>query len=271
MNTNLYQDQKPFDKYHYYMLSVQSPDVDVKFYQQTYRDFYGTEPVALREDFCGTFKICCEWTKLGQDKKAIGVDLDPEPIAYGKAKHFSELTEEQQSRVEVFNQDVMELKNPKADIVAAVNFSYFIFKERHKMVEYYKNIYESLHDKGLFILDIFGGSDIHENLEEETEYEEERFSYFWDQESFDSITHEATFHIHFQRKGEKKREKVFSYDWRIWSIPEIRDILKDAGFTSTHVYWEGTDEDGEGDGEYKKTESTDESCEGFVAYVVGVK
>ena len=73
-----------------------------------------------------------------------------------------------------------------------------------------------------------------------------------------------------KRKGEKKRERVFSYDWRMWTIPELKEIMEDAGFKKVHVYWEGSDEDGDGDGEFTRV-TQGEECESWVAYVVGEK
>ena len=64
-------------------------------------------------------------------------------------------------------------------------------------------------------------------------------------------------------------EKVFSYDWRMWSIGEIKDALYDAGFSDVNVYWEGTDEDGSGDGEFYRA-STEENCESWVTYISAV-
>jgi hypothetical protein len=119
-------------------------------------------------------------------------------------------------------------------------------------------------------MDCFGGSECYEANEEETDHEDDGFSYFWDQDSYNPITNEAQFYIHFQRDGETKREKVFSYDWRLWSIPELRDILTDVGFKKTTIYWEGTDENGEGDGVYTPTEQG-EDCESWVAYIIASK
>ena len=104
--------------------------------------------------------------------------------------------------------------------------------------------------------------------EEETDHGD--VSYYWDQDSFDPVTNEAMFYIHFKRKGEKKREKMFTYDWRMWTIPEIREIMEEAGFKETRVYWEGTTEDGDGDGEFKAV-TKGEDCEAWVSYVVGLK
>ena len=105
---------------------------------------------------------------------------------------------------------------------------------------------------------------------EETEHEDNNFSYFWDQENYDPITNHAMFHIHFRRHGEAKRKKVFSYDWRLWSIPELRDLLLEAGFSSVKVYWEGTDTEGEGDGEFTEAK-VGEECESWIAYIVGLR
>ena len=55
---------KDFDKYKYYLDSVQSPDTDVEFIRSCYREARKRDPVTLREDFCGTFMISCEWAKL---------------------------------------------------------------------------------------------------------------------------------------------------------------------------------------------------------------
>ena len=60
---------KDFDKYSYYFNSVQSPDVDVQFFDYTYKSIRKKEPITLREDFCGTFSISCEWAKLSPEKK----------------------------------------------------------------------------------------------------------------------------------------------------------------------------------------------------------
>jgi SAM-dependent methyltransferase len=259
---------KDFDKYFYYHKSVQSPDIDVQFFDKAYKDIRGKEAVSLKEDFCGTFSISCEWVKLGDNKKAVGVDLDEEPIEYGKNNYLAELTDDQKSRVEVINANVMDKNNPQADIVSASNFSYYIFKDRETLKTYYKSAYNSVKDDGIFIVDCFGGTAATEPVEEETE--QDGFSYFWDQDSFDPVTNFAQFYIHFKRKGEKKRKKVFSYDWRMWSIPEIREIMLEAGFKDTKVMWEGTDKDGDGDGKFKAVEKG-EHCESWVAYVIGVK
>ncbi len=259
---------KEFDKYYYYNQSVQSADVDVKFFRESYEELKGKLPKTFREDFCGTFKLSCEWVKLNPHFESYGVDLDPEPIEYGKQNYLPELLEDQQKRVHIEQGNVLDAGLPSTDIIAACNFSYFIFKERETLKKYFANNLKALKDDGIFILDIFGGSECYEPNEEETEHD--GFSYYWDQDSWDPVTNEATYFIHFKVKGQKKVKKAFVYDWRMYSIPEIKDILLEAGFKNVHVYWEGTDEDGEGDGEFKRV-TKGEDCESWVAYIVAEK
>ena len=257
-----------FDKYWYYNKSVQSADVDVVFFRDTYKEMRGRLPKTFREDFCGTFKLSCEWVKLDESFESVGIDLDQEPIDYGTKNYLPELKDNQQSRVRLQNANVLDSGLPKADVIAACNFSYQIFKERETLKNYFANCLKTLNDDGVFIMDIFGGSQCYEPNEEETEHD--GFSYFWDQDSWDPVTNEAQFYIHFKRKGEKKRREVFSYDWRMYSIPELKDILKEAGFKNTYIYWEGTDDDGEGDGEFKRV-TKGEDCESWIAYLVSEK
>ena len=63
------------DKFRCYQQSVQSPEHEIEFFEQAYRDEFKRKPYLLREDFCGTFAVCCEWVKANSRRTAIGVDL----------------------------------------------------------------------------------------------------------------------------------------------------------------------------------------------------
>lgn len=257
----------PFDKYWYYKQSVQSPDTDAEFNFKNYERLRGKPAKVFTEDFCGTFAISCEMAKYNEDIEIHGIDLDPEPIEYGKANYFTELNPTQQGRITIHEANVLETNLPRTDIICAQNFSYMIFKKRQQLKEYIQNAYNRLNKDGILVMDCFGGKDCQEANEHETEHD--GFSYYWDQDGYNPITHEGLFYIHFKRKGEKKREQVFTYDWRLWTIGEIRDIMDEVGFARTEVLWEGTDEDGEGDGEFTPSE-TGEECDSWVAYIVGL-
>lgn len=257
-----------FDKYEYYQKSVQHPGGDADFIEKAYFEARAKHPRILREDFCAGYALCCEWVRRGPENQAIGVDLDPEPVEYGTAHYLSTLTQDQKSRVRIILNNVLNPELPNADVIAALNFSYYGFKKRTDLLQYFKACRQALGTNGILVLDCFGGSDLNGANEAETVHDD--FSYFWDQENFNPITHEAMFHIHFKRKGEKKRMNVFTYDWRVWTIPELRDLMEEAGFKESRVYWEGTDEDGDGNGEFVRSETGEEGCESWVAYIVGL-
>ncbi|AGH95014.1 class I SAM-dependent methyltransferase [Pseudobdellovibrio exovorus] len=260
--------QLPFDKYDFYNQAVQSPEADVKFYRQVYKDVNKSKrPRVLREDFCAGAAISCEWVKLDPSHKSIGIDLDQVPMDYGKEHYLSKLNSEQQKRIALIQQNVLSGQLPAADIVAAVNFSYFFFKKREVLKQYFQNVYKSMNKDGLFILDIFGGTQCTDAIEDRTKHKE--FTYYWDQKHFDPVTNEAYFEIHFRYKN-KKYEGVFSYDWRMWTIPEIRELMAEVGFKDSYVYWEGTSRKGLGNGKFDRV-TKGEACLSWIAYIVGVK
>lgn len=258
----------PFDKYDLYLKSVQSPEGDVVFFRKTYRDLKRKNPKVLREDFCGTGILCVEWAKLSPAHEAYGVDLDPEPLAYGQKRFLDHLKPGQRRRVQLLRRNVLEPKLPMADVSVALNFSYFLFRERAALMSYLKNVRRHLKADGIAIFDLFGGSQCQDAIEDR--HAQKGFTYYWEQKGFDPITHHADFSINF-RVGGKRYEDVFTYQWRMWTIPELREMLAEAGFRRTHVYWEGTNRQGGGNGVFTKAESTDESCLSWIAYVVAEK
>lgn len=256
-----------FDKYELYRKAVQSAENDVQFIQNTFKELKGKSAKTFREDFCGTFALSTEWIKLNPRHESVGIDLDPEPMAYGKQHYLTKLKPEQQRRMRLLEGNVLDPNLPKGDIVAAMNFSYFCFKQRDLLKRYFANVYKTLNKDGIFLVDTFGGSQCYDAIEDEIKHE--GFTYYWDQTNFDPVTNEALFHIHF-KVGGKKIEQVFTYDWRLWTIPELREIMNEVGFKKTHVYWEGTAKDGTGDGNFTRVDHG-ESCQSWIAYIVGEK
>ena len=56
----------------------------------------------------------------------------------------------------------------------------------------------------------------------------------------------------------------------MWSITELRDLLEEAGFSKSLVYWEAFDDEGYGSGEFYATES-EENTYNWNAYIVGIQ
>ncbi|MEZ0392223.1 MAG: class I SAM-dependent methyltransferase, partial [Pseudobdellovibrionaceae bacterium] len=142
-----------FDKYDYYTKSVQSAEGDVVFLRKTYKELRKKEPKTLREDFCGTFALSCEWVKMGSRFSALGLDLDPEPLEYGRSHHLAKLTSDQQKRIQLTEKNVLNPGLPSVDLAIAMNFSYFVFKILSLMKLYFANVFRSLKKDGVFILD----------------------------------------------------------------------------------------------------------------------
>ncbi len=256
------------DKYKLYQKSVQEPEHEIEFFDQAFNEAFGRKPKVLREDFCGTFAVCCEWVKQ-PGRTAFGIDLDSEPLDWGKANNLAKLKPSEQQRVTLIQDDVRSNTTPPADILAAQNFSFWYFKTREELVNYFKIAHKNLAEEGLMVLDMMGGGEC--ITEDETDVRKiGSFKYIWEQARYNPITHEASYYIHFKFKDGSKLDKAFEYHWRFWTIPEVRELLAEAGFSASYVYWEGTDDDGDGDGNWTRTENAgSEPC--WIAYIVAAK
>lgn len=258
------------EKYRLYEKSVQSPEYHVRWFDEVFREIRNRNARLLREDFCGTFQLASNWVSLRPSNRAIGLDLDPETIEYGQARNLKKLTAKQRSRLDTRLQNVISVTKPGADMIVACNFSFFIFKTRPMLLKYFRSARKSLSKDGLFILELAGGPGMIESVRERKVFKRGGkwdFTYIWDQKSFDPITHDARYAIHFNLAGGRRINDAFTYDWRLWTIPEVKDALADAGFRDIRVYWE-TDHQGEGTGEYVLTRSADNAW-AWIAYVIG--
>ena len=252
-------------KYKLYESSVQNHEADIEFINDEYHKLFKKEPKTFREDFGGTGAMACDWVKQSKDHQAWAIDLDPEPIRYGVENHFTRLTDEEKTRMHYVEGNVLADYDFKADITVAFNFSYFIFKKRNDLVDYFKKVRQGLSEDGVFFVDIFGGTECRQELEEETEHD--NHTYYWDCNHFNPLTEEVLYYIHFKTHEDGiMYKKAFTYDWRMWSVGEIKDCMLDAGFSQVHTYWEGTEEDGTGDGNFYRCDE-EENCESWVTYI----
>ncbi|MEM7167492.1 MAG: class I SAM-dependent methyltransferase [Planctomycetota bacterium] len=259
------------DRHDLYQKAVQEPEADVRFFNRVYRATYGKRPHFLREDFCGTGHLSCTWVADHSKNIAVGYDLDPDPIEWGKKHCLSQLKPAQQSRVKYIEGNALDNSKNKADIIAALNFSYFCFKEREQLKAYFKAAYKNIAAKGLFILDIEGGPETQQEGQETRFVDDADCTYVWTQGPFDAINNYAVCTIGFRFDDGSEIKRAFRYDWRIWQAPEVTDLLKEVGFKTAHVYWEGTDPDtDEGNGVFTKKDKA-ENCDAWIAYIVAAK
>lgn len=255
------------DKHILYEKAVQCVESEIDFIDHTFRELRGRKASSLREDFCGTTNTSCEWIRRRNTNIAYGIDIDIDVLNWGRQHHVANLTNKQAKRIHLLNDDVLKVKTPPVDIALAMNFSYWFLKERKAMKQYYKRVYDCLVDDGIFFLDAFGGYEAFQEMEEITKYN--GFTYIWDQAKYNPITGDALMHIHFKFKDGSMLKNAFTYDWRQWTLPEITELLEESGFKAT-IYWEGEDEEGEGNGVYSPATEADADA-GWIAYIVAEK
>ncbi len=231
------------DRHDLYQKSVQSPEVEIEFFQERFQELRGREPLSLREDFSGTAYLCTEWCKSHPKRTAIGVDLCADTLDWGLRNNIEPAGEDVARRITLLNEDVQTVKTKRCDIVCAMNFSYCLFESRDLMRNYFKNVRRGLKKDGLFFLDLLGGTATYDVSEEEREIDGEDFTYIWEQATFNPIDHHMQCYIHFAFPDGSRLDRAFEYAWRLWTIPEIKELLLEAGFSKVHVYWEEFEED----------------------------
>jgi len=263
-----------------YEASVQNVDTDLDIGKRIYQKHWKRKPLTVREDFCGTAKLAARWVQRNKNHEAWGIDFHQPTLDWGIKYNVSELSPEQQGRLHLVCGDVLKAKTPKVDLAFALNFSFCVFKQRDTLRAYFKRVAKSLNPEGLFLLDIYGGtesvmakSDDVREIPGFTTPEGLRisdFEYLWEQAEYNPITHDTVCHIHFKVPGYGAINKAFTYDWRLWTLPEIQEILVEAGFAKTEVYLHDFNDAGESD-EIFRRRKTYENTQGWVAYVVGIK
>jgi len=254
------------DRHDLYQRSVQDTEAEIDFVAETWNRLRQRPAELLREDFCGTANTACEWVRRSEGHYAIGIDLDRDVLDWGERNNIAELSGHEQRRIELVQGNVLDAAYRVADIVLAMNFSYFIFRTRDDMRAYFNCVHEGLAEDGIFFLDAYGGYDAPRELEERRECD--GFTYVWDQAVFNPIDSCMTCNIHFEFPDGSVMERAFTYHWRLWTLPELREILYEAGFSRVDIYWEGTDESGqEGNGVFTPAEVGDADA-GWVCYIV---
>lgn len=255
------------DKYELYERAVYDPEADFDFIQRHFRAARGRRALSLREDFAGTAKLSALWVERMAQGRAWAVDLDPEPLAWGRQRHFAPLGAAAR-RAKLLRTDVMHARTPQVDVVTAFNFSYWVFQERARMLAYFRRVFRTLRPEGAFFLDLMGGPGVQEETEEKRRAG--GFTYVWEQETLDAITHRLKCHIHFRFADGTALRRAFSYDWRLWSVTELRDLLAEAGFAASEVYWEDADARGRGTGVFRRRVHAENET-AWIAYLVGWK
>ena len=261
------------DKHALYQVSVQSPGVDIEFFEAEFAKYRGRKPLRLREDFCGTALLSTEWCKTDPKRTALGVDLDAATLAWGRARNLEPAGPDVARRVKLAQADVRETRFAKVDLTLAMNFSYCVFQTRDELAAYFAAARAGLVRGGVLALEVYGGT---ESMSVMTEERPVRgATYIWEQEKFSPIDHHTVCHISWRFKDDSTLERAFTYDWRLWTLPELRELMLGAGFKEVKFYFERVDgdEDDEyltGTGEFIERTEIDNQ-EAWLAYVIALK
>jgi SAM-dependent methyltransferase len=227
------------DKFELYLQSVQMPKEDAQFLVRRFRQIAGRPLRVLREDFCGTANLLCEFVKMNPANQGIGIDSDAKPLRWCKTHNFKQMNSSQQCRISLLQENVLRARTKPVDMIVALNYSYSVFHTRDELLHYLKKAHTSLIGGGVFLLDVHGGSSV--PVEDQEVWDLKGFQYVWDVSKFDPITHRMICKIHFAFPDGTASRNAFVYDWRLWTLPELRELFEAAKFRNIHVLWEGTD------------------------------
>ncbi len=253
------------DPWDLYQASVQDSTAQARVLEHLFRRIHRRHtPKVLREDFAGTAQDALAWISLDPAHTALAVELDPAVVERARAHSRAILRSADrrlsfvQSRVEDLRPDTI----PRADIVAALNFSIGYLHDRSTLVAYLRQVRQSLSPRGIFVATLFGGAQsVRPHLESFPIAGRPArrgcpatpaFEYVWEVRGFNPVQQRGDFRIHFRIPGNKKAEggeeiaDAFRYDWRVWSLPELTEALREAGFQSAEV-WRHTLEESSGD------------------------
>lgn len=125
---------------------------------------------------------------------------------------------------------------PGADMVCSFNYSCCCLQKRADLVKYFREALKTIHeDGGIFAMDLYGGTSSECALKLRRRFE--KFSYTWEQEEFDIVNRTTRISLHFRlNNNQGVIRHAFSYYWRLWTIPEVKECLLEAGFSSVHIW-----------------------------------
>lgn len=246
------------DKHDLYELCVQSPRHLTLFL----RELHGSQPLALREDFCGTALLSRRWIaeglKRGDDSRAVATDLDAGALA--RARADARQARIPDDRLHLLHADATapspppgtapDLWDAPADVIFVGNFSIGYIFDRPTLLAYLRRSHARLArgnggwGGGIFVCDTYGGANAyktgHASQRTHIGRRGEVVTYTWEHVFADPTTATVENAIHFRvrEKDEVTADlpSAFTYRWRLWTIPELRDAMHEAGFTSTDVY-----------------------------------
>lgn len=230
--------ERAVTRFDLYRVCVQDPPRMARFVHAV----HGGRPTVLREDFCGPASLACAWVTRSPKHRALAVDRDPEPLAFARQRMAETLGPAAAARVELICDDVRAAKLKaaarRADCVALLNFAVCELHTRAELVAYLRHLRAALRPGGVVVLDIYGGANANSPGRATTLArldDGRRVEYTWHQQDADARTGMVRNAIHF-KLGSLALKSAFTYHWRLWTIPELRDALAQAGLGRVEVH-----------------------------------
>jgi hypothetical protein len=119
----------------------------------------------------------------------MGVDIDPEPLAWCREHILIQLEPEQQTRLQLVRSDVLNIAAHPADLIVALNCSFCVFKRRDQLKAYFECVRNSLVDDGLLALELYAGPEAQMIGIDRIACKD--FVAVWEQADFNAVTNEA--------------------------------------------------------------------------------
>jgi len=258
-----------------YRRAVQHPQAEAAFLHRAYRHYHPQDPpLLLREDFAGTCAVAASWVDMDQEHQAMAIE------SHGPTTRWAQRTAdrdipERTSDLHVVEADVLDIDGPKVDITCALNFSTFIYHDRASLKRYFQSARRGLRRNGLLVIDVYGGPGAMKTGTQSRQVpasgQAPGFTYLWEQRSFDPVTYKTQCRIHFELADGQRVDSAFTYHWRLWTLPELTELMIEAGFRTSRVWCDRFDQEaGASDGVYRPTLRMP-ARDDWVAYVVAEK
>ena len=97
------------------------------------------------------------------------------------------------------------------------------------------------------------------------------FTYVWDQAWYDPITGRNRCRIHFRFPTAPESGMHSSTSGACGTLPEIREVLEEAGFRDVTVYWQGPTSRPARATASSRRPSTGEADAGWITYITALK
>ncbi len=236
------------DKYRCYELAVTNASMLARFCLAA----HGGRATTLREDFSGTAALARAWLELAPGHRAVAVDADARVL--GRARR--EAGRAAPGRLRCVEEDVRRC-DARANVIAATNFPLGYFHARAELLEYLRHARACLRPGGVLVADMYGGASAYAPGSTRVRVRVPgggAFWYVWEQRRADPLTGLVENAIHFEIPAAASRRaprsgaaptraprartirNAFTYRWRLWSIPELGEAMREAGFRAVDVH-----------------------------------